>query len=58
MEQFKELLEKCWRDPHDYPRLMERQKKSCHDFKEIDAIPNASFVTSVFISYYKYNCKW
>ena len=35
MERFKELLEKRWRDPRD------------DDLKEIDTIPDASFVSPV-----------
>ena len=49
MERFKELLEKRWRNPRDDPRLMNKPQKSYHDLKEIDTIPDVSFVSSVLV---------
>jgi len=49
MERFKELLEKHWRNPRDDPRLMNKPQKSYHDLKEIDTIPDVSFVSSVLV---------
>jgi len=51
MERFtcKELLKKRWRDPRDDPCLMHNTspQKSYHDLKEVDTIPDASFVSSL-----------
>jgi len=44
----KELLWKCWRDPRDDPcSRRTSSQKSYHVLKEIDTIPDASFVSSV-----------
>ena len=50
IEPFKELLEKRLGDPRDDPRLIwTSPQKSYHDLKEIDTIPDASFVSSVLV---------
>ena len=51
MERFncKKLLEKRWRGPRDDPCLMYKPAEKLPWFKEIDTIPDASFVSSVLI---------
>jgi len=44
MEQCKELLDKHWTNPQDDPLLMDKPAE-----KDIDTIPYASFVSSVFV---------
>jgi len=46
MERLKELLEKRWRNPRDDPRLLD---KPAEKSKEIDTIPDVSFVSSILV---------
>jgi len=49
MEQFERLLEKSWGNPRDDPGLDDKPAEKLPRLKEIDTIPDASFLLSPFL---------